>query len=735
MSQRPFSPRSRGSSLRDRPRINRPRCAQCGTRRFRKDHDTGQLICREGHILQGYREEEVQDDGEFVNTHSQRRYTRKDPSISAREKRRKKEQAERQVWGASSSTFGKETKARASFQCYECLQLILRLQLKALRLEWPDLPPEIEAIARDLWTMFVSLNADLQPSPYAENLDFAREQLQTAREESDARSERRSRSRSRARMEEEKDRARRGGTNDREEHEAEAELFDKMDEEIRRVEQDSSNDDEYDKQDGSNIKSVSEGPHSENTSDRAARPSSRSENAFTKERKRMVSMDPMNVLICIIYLSLITARVPILWGDIHRLLSSNRIPYLSVTQLLPGSMIAKLPENELRKIEMESVPNIITLQERTSRLAADLTARFPSANVQFPELNAAPVVWRLIKDMGLPPTFYEPTRSLLTYLSIPLAVVPDLSVSDPWSLLGGVQENANGESVSTSWALPPMGGRMRNNMTPPHATRCSVILAAIIILAKMRFGLDDKLRINHSIDPPIDVPCLDRWLNALAVYEKGIRSHPFFSHQLQTHPSYLTGDQIDSLLDHCEETYFEREQPNLRHVHRKADLVGGSLFPNLPDPKVHRCVRPYTEFPDSAMELGDRGLTSERKMLEILEELRQDMHSQLYPLPQEDFDEETDMLGSGKKGASSLRPGDAYTILDIDDHDVEPHPSYQRVLKHAAVVIGLTNDTEDGWRQMGRIVYDMENLLLRRMRREALIKGGRSSGTFAQHPS
>lgn len=39
----------------------RPRCPQCGTRRFRRDPSTSLVVCAQGHVLQGFRDEEAQD--------------------------------------------------------------------------------------------------------------------------------------------------------------------------------------------------------------------------------------------------------------------------------------------------------------------------------------------------------------------------------------------------------------------------------------------------------------------------------------------------------------------------------------------------------------------------------------------------------------------------------------------------------------------------------------------------
>jgi RNA polymerase I-specific transcription initiation factor RRN7 len=404
------------------------------------------VICQEGHVLQGYREEEVQEDGDFVNVSSQKRYVRKGD-------RSKKRKLQKDVYGSE----------RGNFLAYECLQLILRLQLKALRQEWPHLPPEIEAIARDLWTMFVSMVPSLKPTPYNENLDYVTGQIRTAREESRARSESRSRSRSRARSQ---------GTgvsgSQAEEEEEEAEEERRLEAEIRRINGDRPQDTDED----IDTEAASE------DSPRLSRPWARAGN------------EPMLVLAAIIYLALITARVPVFWGDLRCLFASNRVPFLSVVALLPSAMTAKLPEKELRRLERDSVPSISAFQLRTFRFAANLTDRF-SQSIQFPELNAPSVLWRCVRDMGLPPTFYEVALGLLTYLGIPLAVVPAASVSDPWSLLGSFDKDPD---EAKQPAFPPLPPRLNLYAQPPCATRCTIMMAAVVVAAKMRYGLDGMER-------------------------------------------------------------------------------------------------------------------------------------------------------------------------------------------------------------------------------------------------
>lgn len=66
---------------------------------------------------------------------------------------------------------------RGRFLKYQCLQLLLRLQIQALREEVPSLPDQLEAVARELWALWVSRVPHLEPRPLVEQLSHAAEKL------------------------------------------------------------------------------------------------------------------------------------------------------------------------------------------------------------------------------------------------------------------------------------------------------------------------------------------------------------------------------------------------------------------------------------------------------------------------------------------------------------------------------------------------------------------------------
>jgi hypothetical protein len=168
----------------------------------------------------------------------------------------------------------------------------------------------------------------------------------------------------------------------------------------------------------------------------------------------------------------------------------------------------------------------------------------------------------------------------------------------------------------------------------------------------------------------------------------------------------LTGDQIDSLLDFAEETFTETVQPNVRSVWQKEPL--DALFGDrLPTRTIPRCVRPYDYE-------GNDAPPPRKSLLAAQDEWREKLHKRLYPL------ESIPSTSEPSTDKEPLRPGEAYSDPSFDNEGVV-HPYYERILRHAAMCVGLSGSNEEeeaGWREMGEVVRDMEQTLLRRLRKE-----------------
>lgn len=408
--------------------------------------------------------------------------------------------------------------------------------------------------------------------------------------------------------------------------------------------------------------------------------------------RRRKAFSPMITCVAILYLALCTARVPVMWSDLQTLMAAGRLPFLSVLQLLPFAMTAKLSSAEATKLEEDAVPSPQALQECTHQLADHLHRRF---KVKFPELNMAPVLWRCVQALGLPPTFYQAALAVLDYLGIPLTAVSPRAISDPWSVLG-----CSDGDLDSHDALPTLTARTGLRQGSPFASRCAIVVAAIVVAAKMEFGLDGKDRGYHLLDPPgkhYAVPPADKWLAALNASRTDRREHPAFSFELNRHPGDLSAAAIDRLLDHSEETYLQRTQPNIRHRQRKSNLQ--NIFDALPPPVVPGVLPPFDIRP-----AADR----RQSLLSVQAELRDRLNSRIYPLS------DTSAMDN-----TNLRPGEDYPIYTSEAISAGLIPSsFQLVLECAAELVGLNHGDGGGWLEMAETVSDLERLLLRRLRQD-----------------
>lgn len=110
-------------------------------------------------------------------------------------------------------------------------------------------------------------------------------------------------------------------------------------------------------------------------------------------------------------------------------------------------------------------------------------------------------------------------------------------------------------------------------------------------------------------------------------------------------------------------------------------------------------------------------------LMAVQREWRARLHARLYG-----HDAASDPPAGEGSQRRQLLPGEAYRAYATADPQGTIHPSYKRVLSHAAMCIGLGGgDAEFGgeaWKEMLEVVCEMEQLLLRRMRREAKLSRG-----------
>jgi len=135
--------------------VFKKRCKICGSRKWHKAPDSGTISCSEGHVLQEYRNETTET-GEVSQYQTQKRSTKR-----RQVKRERKSRANPMLYHGD----------RARFHYFQCLQLLLRMQVHALIEIW-NLPPEFEIVCRDFWALHLSLLPTPPPAePYLHSQD------------------------------------------------------------------------------------------------------------------------------------------------------------------------------------------------------------------------------------------------------------------------------------------------------------------------------------------------------------------------------------------------------------------------------------------------------------------------------------------------------------------------------------------------------------------------------------
>lgn len=447
----------------------RKKCPICGCRKWRKDSASGMVTCNEGHVLQNYRTES--GDAEDFGTRTMRKRTLKST--------RKKETVNK---GDPKLYHGD----RARFHYYQCLQLLLRKQVAALISLW-SLPQEFEMICKDLWAMHLTLIRDPLP---AEPLQHAREMkgpapgIHTERSDvSDAK-----------------------GSED-----------DQQDLGMGY----SSNEDSTDSELEALLQENSAGSSTAEDEVQHAR-----KKYHAKLSTRFVGRSdrPENT-IAILVLACWTIRLPVIYMDIINAIEDYSVPYLDHVRLLPSSLTCHLTKHAIQALSPHHAPRISSLHRSVSRLAHRLHSNF---GVTIPELNVAPVLWRVVRQCfcGTP---------MLYTLSKRLGNVLSLSLSVHHSLV----------------PLPSDVESHKRYNAPPEVALASTV----VVVLKLIYGLDGKRRLPRiAEDVACTFPDAEEFLAALrgaSSAEPFVNNHPF-SARIPMSVGDLDHVTLDEYLDFCE---------------------------------------------------------------------------------------------------------------------------------------------------------------------------------------
>ncbi|KAH9965921.1 hypothetical protein BC827DRAFT_1181039 [Russula dissimulans] len=340
----------------------RRKCNVCGSQQWRKEPATGLVVCSEGHVLQNYLNE-TYDLYDLGTQHAHKRSLK-----SMRERRGRESKANPELY------YG----ARAQYLHFQCLQLLLRKQVAALIQLW-KLPTEFEVICRDLWALHLSLlPSPPPPEPIHEqqatqgNHDLEAIDLQ-GEKESPERSE--------------------AGSAEGDCLEGDSEI----DALLRALSQSSSSEDDKD--------------------DEIEQPRSKPE-GFGRKVKPFGRNGPANN-IALLMVACWTLRVPIMYLDLIRLIESYKLPYLEPLHYLPANMIRHLTKHNVQALSPAHAPTTLVLHGISARLARKLLGWY---KIHTPEMNAAPLLWRVVCALGGSPVLYSLSKTVAHVLSLPLVL-------------------------------------------------------------------------------------------------------------------------------------------------------------------------------------------------------------------------------------------------------------------------------------------------------------------------
>lgn len=456
----------------------RRKCPVCGSKQWHKDSSSGLVACSEGHVIQNFRNEsgETQDLGNYT--------MRKRTLKSGRKKGVRQSRADPKLYHGE----------RARFHYYQCLQLVLRKQIAALIALW-DLPPEFETVCRDIWALHLTL---LPRPPPAEPFHYMREQKGNDSNATDTKPSLDKYEESRS--DDDDDDGHQSSSSSSEEEDLElAEL-------LRENSELSSSDEDKGKDHDSQKQGVQSSYRFVGTYDR-----------------------PVNCIVVLV-VACWTMRLPVMYRDFIEVIESYKLPYLDFLRLLPSDMTCHLTKHAVRALSPRFPPSTLYIHRLASRLAKLMYANY---GVFTPELNASPVLWRVVQQcLGGTPILYRLAKRLGHILSLPLTLHHSLSPT--------LCRIATGD--------PEI--HIYDNVPPEVA-----LVATTIVILKLVYGLDGKPRLPRDVrDPASTLPDVHGYLSAFRRMDEVDTRHN--EKRFSSRVPMSTGDMdlatMDEFLDFCE---------------------------------------------------------------------------------------------------------------------------------------------------------------------------------------
>lgn len=632
------------------------------------------------------------------------------------------------------------------FALLQCLQLVLRLQLHKLRELWGDkLPPETEAIARDLWTMFISLlpaghyppepliaatfdwhtryslsqerAAELFPNhaTYDPETDIRQHRRRTLfngyhhhleRKQRSTDGQQRSEERSEPEAQDladsddpaaakdcidwivgqdgERDQSRSRRTSEQEalvDPEDELAELDPVFAEERRQRRRSQAASELES-DSQDQQSVLDPPAGQGNRQKRRRhiPAWATKHSVAKAQAEILHLAIMPTTISIIYLSLHLLKIPIFWVDLVRHISSYKLPYLNVVHSLPLPLTQSLNKDNVHHhhLDTDVVPSITTLHLHTLSVA-DLLHR--TYEIDFGEGNTPGQLARIVEGMLLPPTFYVATKRVMEMIS--RGVGPGLLPGPPQKERCSTQHDSGAKEGTPAALL----GAAQLQRVPKEF----VIMAALLVVIKMRYGLDGRERVETLIQPSDEkkggaagiscAPSLEPWLGALDKRRQRYLDSQDAVTELdpaELDALHMTADQIEAYAAFAGEHLILSNQIDLHEWRRLEPQRRWASFIDLMPSASSSLQNPpgYHSSSGAATDLAAQWA-----------ELESDLRSIYRKHTAEPFPRPTTALEAG-----SAYPMHQFTTTirtDADPLGLTHSPLYPRVIHHANHVVGI----------------------------------------------
>ncbi|TFY64273.1 hypothetical protein EVG20_g5993 [Dentipellis fragilis] len=393
---------------------------------------------------------------------------------SSRKKRERQSQADPHLYHG----------ARAQFHYFQCLQLLLRKQIVALTKVW-DMPPKFEITCRDIWALHLSLLPTPPPAePLLHELEIEGSGIsrKNAAEEPES-----PRSPSPAKALEpiaEHGSDDEGPPSDREpdpeaQGQSQAQAGSSKSSSSSSSSEDSDGEPEADPEMEELLRELSESSSEEEEDAAESGPKPAGAPRERKARGAEGRHDGPASNLAVLVLALWTMRIPVMYLDLIRLIEAYELPYLDPIRFLPPDMARHLTKQTVSALSPPHAPSPVLLQVLAARLARQMNNTY---GISTPELNAAPILWRVIRALGGTPVLYSLAKTVGYVLSLPLTLHHTLAP-------GLVKVNKKDPSRHIYDNVPP-----------------EVALAATIVLVlKMVYGLDGRPRCESRVN-------LEKWM-------------------------------------------------------------------------------------------------------------------------------------------------------------------------------------------------------------------------------